>query len=263
MAGRRRTRGTWFPTLGTQLTDESVPLDDEVVSGRSFFHTFPASGSTQGIVTLLTPLTFDRPFEGDEVSPVTDSLSDIVGSEYILQRIVGKIFIERSIKLQGIDTDIFPAILVTAGFFVARANDASVGGGADTPIGSATEPERRDNYSPLDIDNIREPWIWRRTWILGNAGNQTSLSDPSSFNRAQGYPASTALYGSVADGPHIDSRVKRRVSQDNRLFFAVSTTLYPLSDTFNPQSGTVMTLAGYLDYRIFASLRKAKNSSAF
>lgn len=261
---RRRTRGTWFPTVGTFIAG------DDALNGREILITPGTSGE---ISTVLTDLTFDRPLEGEDIQG-QDTLSQIIGSEYVLQRIVGKVFAHRRIvpdlfgpNDQGQDSG--PAILLGCGFFVARANDSSSGGGADTPIGSATATERNDNYSPLEADTVREPWIWRRTWILGSHGAnwlssaQGVLNSPmgaSSTFPAGAYPPSTALYGSVADGPHIDSKVKRRVNSDNRLWFAASVCNFP-TGTSSANDAHDVTI--YLDYRIFGSLRKAKGTSAF
>lgn len=265
---RRRTRGTWFPNTGTFIEA------DDSVGGREILVT-PGAGGT--ISTVITDLTFDRPLEGEDIQG-QDTLSQIIGSEYVLQRIVGKVFAHRRIvptfaSAIGLDlaVDNGPAILLGCGFFVARANDSSSGGGADTPIGSATTTERNDNYSPLEVDTVREPWIWRRTWILGSLGAQWSDPTIAGGNRSTfllsnsslppgAYPPSTAGYGSVADGPHIDSRVKRRVNQDNRLWFAVSACNFPTGTSSANQAHDVTV---YLDYRIFGSLRKAKGTSAF
>jgi len=266
---RRRSRGTWFPTIGT-----AVGESNEVANGRQFVITF-APGSAD-MLTAISPVTHDQPFEGDDAptAPQDFSLADILGSEYVLQRIVGKFFAtRRGVTSDTSGTDVNPAVLVGAGFFVARANDAAVGGGIDTPIGSATEAERRDNYSPLEADTVREPWIWRRTWLLGTAnrgfilnpalGTPTAPFSPSNTltQEKAGFPASTSLYGSVADGPHIDSKVKRRVSQDNRLWLAISAVPWPLGS--ETSAVDALTVPGYVDFRIFGSLRKAKGSSAF
>lgn len=261
---RRRSRGTWFPTVGTAGEGATN------FNGRQFNITHPAASAE--LLTIISPITFDQPFEGDAIDPTDASLADIVGSEYVLQRIVGKLWITRQANVSaGTGLEVNPCMLVGAGFFVARANDAAVGGGPDTPIGSATEAERRDNYSPLEVDTVREPWIWRRTWLLGTAGLgsvqnpavgglevRRPVAEADSF--VAGFPASTAFYGSVADGPHIDSKVKRRVGQDNRLWFAVSAVPWPIGEE---TAGDGTNLPGYLDYRIFGSLRKAKGSSAF
>lgn len=253
---RRRTRGTWFPNLGT------INADQDNVSGRQFQINFPG-GSLQE--TLVTPLTFDQPQDDDSIGAADASLSDVIGSEYVLQRIVGKIFINRAAAFTtegGSQVDLQPAVLVSCGFFVARANDRGSGGGIDTPIGSASFVELRDNYGPLERDTVREPWIWRRAWILGTGTDgEPGLNLPTNESATRAYPRSTAFYGSVADGPHIDSKVKRRVRQDQRLWFAVSAVPWPVPQT-NLDTG-VLALQGYLDYRIFGSLRKARNTSAF
>jgi len=258
---RRRSRGTWLPTIGTFINTTTS------YEGRELLLTPPFDGSFN---TVITDLTFDRPLEGDAIQ-ADDTLAQVVGSEYILQRNVGKVLAHRRIVPVALGSviaaDRAPAILLSCGFFVARANDDASGGGLDTPIGSASETERTSNYSPLGIDGIREPWIWRRTWILGSYGaawtdtglpRQVLMADQSL--PAGAYPPSTALYGSLADGPHIDSKVKRRISQDDRLWFAASVCNWPTG----VQVGEIpMDVTLCLDYRLFGSLRKAKNRSAF
>jgi len=265
MRRRRRSRGTWFPTIGTFIDGE------DSTSGKQFVL---AALTTGAINTLITPVTLDRPREGDDIGD--DSLADIVGSEYILLRIVGKLLAYRTVDLAAgageVAFDNAPAVLFGCGFFVARANDASSGGGEDTPIGSASATERNDNYSPLEADTVREPWIWRRTWILGCHGNNVTpqmngqlyggaTDSPASPQGAFAFPPSTALYGSIADGPHIDSKVKRRIRQDDRLWFAISCCTWPINTAINTERN--FGVRGYLDYRMFASLRKARNTSAF
>jgi len=259
MARRRRTRGAWFPTIGTEV---GVPGIGSVnASGRAFALTL----ASNTISTAVTPLTFDVPFEGDFISPGVDSLADVLGSGYLLRRVVGKVFAARVSALDPTtESDDNPAVLFCAGLLVARANDASSGGGQDTPIGSATATELNDNYSPLEVDTIREPWIWRRTWILGRSGSAFSPSETlQQINNATNaaFPASTALYGSVADGPHMDSKIKRLVTGDNRLWLAVSATPFPFQSATDPVSALIIN--GYFDYRIYGSLRKAIKSSVF
>lgn len=262
---RRRNRGTWFPNIGQAIDNDLFP--NEHVAGR----TFGIVLDSHRIETVILPLTFDVPFEGDSVTPDVYNLADILGSEYVLQRIVGKCYMSRLSTIASNGRDGNPAILCAAGFFVARAGDTHTASGENQPIGSTTEAEKRENYSPLETDTIREPWIWRRTWILGNSGagvvnnpqlGGTSTNAPADLAEVGNYPSSTAHFGSVMDGPHIDSRVKRRISQDDRLWFAVSVTTWPLASPL-VFLGNTLLLNGYLDYRIFGSLRKAKNSSAF
>jgi len=257
---RRRGGGTWFPTQGTDIGE-----GQDNHAGRSFVLNLPALSVVTA--TIIAPVTIDSPLEGDEIDPATSQLSEVIANEYLLKRLVGKMFISRvGGDLDANSNDRGPALLVGAGFFIARANDSTSGGGLDTPIGSATAAERNTNYNPLSADCIREPWIWRRNWVLGAAPTQAT---PGTLTRrlssstelvAGAYPASTAFYGSVHDGPHFDSTVQRRVNSDNRLWLAISAGPFPAGSA---TIGTGLGIAGYCDLRIYGSLVKARNTSAF
>lgn len=252
MRRRRRTRGTWFPNLGSFASENSSG------SGRVFSITLGSADPE----TIITPLTYDVEFGEDADSEISTSLSDIVGSEYVLQRIVGSLFVYR-IPAISAGVDVSPAILFTAGFFVARQNDSAVAPGIDSPVGSASAQERQDNYSPMDSDNIREPWIWRRSWILGAGLNQSNSGAgvplPASTIDAGSFPCSNVYYGSLRDGPHIDSKVKRRVAQDNRLWLALTAKTWTFPSVPVPE----VEVRGYVDYRLYGSLRRARQQSAF
>jgi len=251
---RRRSKVTWLPTIGTVVGEGLATASGRLIQG---FAT-PVNGA---INTELTILTFDTPVDIDTADIPTTTMADVVGSEYMLRRIVGKVFATRvSLDQSAVDTQ--PPILLGCGFFVARCNDSGSGGGPDTPIGSATPAERNDNYSPLEADTIREPWIWRRTWVLGKAG-QSPLDEEqqvSSDQHAANFPASTALYGSVLDGPHLDAKTMRRVTSDERLFFAASVMNFPMGAE-SPLGANTITL--YLDYRLVGTLRRAHNRRVF
>lgn len=185
-------------------------------------------------------------------------MSDVIGNEYFLDRVVGKMFISHS-PSSSAEGPIGP-ILVGAGMFVARADDVVPG----RPVGATNAQERNDNYSPLEWDTIREPWLWRRVWLLGGAfpGAQPNLlGGASNWDK---WPAANWLYGSMADGPHFDQKTKRRVGQDDRLWFAF-TTAYPptyLDDLVGPVVAQGATRV-YLDYRLHGSLRKARPTGRF
>jgi len=256
---RRRRKVTWLPTIGS-VVGEGL----STASGRAFFS---IGGLVDGSIdTVISVLTFDQPRDIDQTDIPTTTMADTIGSEYFLNRIVGKCFAHRRFTgtILGSD-DTQPGILFGAGFFIARANDESSGGGPDTPIGSATAQERNDNYSPLEADTIREPWIWRRTWVLGRAGRFPAPATAgggatASSDANAAYPASTALYGSVLDGPHIDAKTKRRVAQDERLFFAISAMNFPIGQESAANS---IVVDGYLDYRLVGNLRRAHNRGVF
>jgi len=272
MRRRRKTRYTWFPTVGTETIGEGTTL--EVINGRTFTVGVLGTGAIQ---TIISPLTFDTPVDpGDVDATARGGLVLTVGDEYVVERIVGKCFVAmQSHRLAGDDPTEPQGCLVGAGFFVGRANDTQSGGGNQTPIGSATEPERRDNYSPLSEDTVREPWMWRRTWILGNrafrelneASQQVSFNSLNIGSATALFPPTNTAYGSVLDGPHIDVKSVRRIRQDERLWFVVSAVMLPPSfdaiANANGTKGANGSISGYLDYRILGALRKAKNRSNF
>lgn len=243
---KRRQRVTWFPTTGTH------PSEQDALSGIAF--QLGITVATTNLTGVL-PLTYDYPQEDPDLDPKVDTLSEIVGNEYVLKRVVGKMLAH--VETGPGNTD-FPAVLFGAGLFVARADTVTGPNGADSPIGTPAEID--ENYGPLSPATIREPWIWRRTWILGNPVARFTLTTGAPVGTASQFPSTTAGYGSIQDGPHVDAKVQRRVSQDDRLWLAVSARLYPITST---PPDTSITLKAYFDYRILGSLRKARNSSAF
>lgn len=255
---RRRRRVTWFPNLGT---DSENPFSD--LGGRQFIQTVLSTGAAN---TIVAPVTFDAPTETTD-SPPDRSLADIIGSEYIIERIVGNMF--HNLATADVPGENF-AVLVASGWFVARADNDSV----DDPIGSPTLAELNQEYGPNFVNTIREPWMFRRTWLLGSGpvptidggtgnGSVPTAADPvgggpgASTRRA--YPMSNVYYGTAVGGPFFDVRSNRHVSQDERLFYIQSCQTFPVDTTF---TGAV-TLVSYLDYRILGTLVKAKNRGAF
>lgn len=264
--GRSRTKFTWFPTAWTEGEDAS-----QRIAGIDFALAVNRNGS---ITTGIIPLTADAPKEPADNDPRTTTgiLADIVGQEYFLRRVVGKFHIvhEGALQINGeIPTqntfNQFPvAALVGAGLFVARADDISAGG-VDLPVGATVGATLREQYSPLHVNTIREPWIWRRTWVLTQAYAQFVLDRAPSFTAADlngkpfGFPTTTADYGSVADGPTIDAKTARRITNDDRLWLAVSTQIFPVN-TDSIEDGAIR---GHFDYRLLAGLRKARNTGSF
>lgn len=262
MVKRRRSRGTWFPTFGVlagaepntlSLTgiDQQVAVTDD---GKAF--------------TRIDTLTFDAPDEGLYES---STLADIVGSEYLLRRVVGKF---HAAYIGEESSPLFAKL--SLGLFISRASGGNETD-SQTPIGAPSQAfdqdgegrEATENYSPLAERTMREPWLFRRTWILGNSNNSQTSADPGSttgtYNPAalawEIFPPSTAGFGSVLDGPHIDAKTLRKVGQDDRLYMAVSASRWPLGGAAG--QGPEGLINYHFDYRIFASLRKAKQVGRF
>lgn len=264
---RRRTKYNWLPILGTQLAQ-----DPDNTSSRFFTQVVPKNGTTQ---ISFANLTFDNPKDSENAT-LADPLVDFIGSEYVLKRIVGKIHcgIEAVANagnpVEPVSVNNVPsAVLVCVAFFVARQED---GVAVDVPIGTSTDAQAIENYSPQDADNQREPWIWRRTWILGNPLRKNEVVQDDAFKLnvfgvvgSSEYPSTNAGYGSIMDGPHIDSKVARRIRQEDRLYCVSTVRNYPPGTTVeDPAEGTVQTFVRTnVDVRLLGALRKARNKSSF
>jgi len=197
----RRPKVVWLPP------NDSNPL---IPSNTSVFQEFVVGVAstvvnTAGDVSVgEIPLTIDGTFD------LTDpdvSLSDVYNSGYRLRRIVGKIFL----AVTQDQEDAPPVVGVTAGIIVRR-EDPSTGGSMAQAFGT------RD-ISPDEIENAPDPWVWKRSWILGqNSATQANTTFPplNTTNFAVG--AGPAM----VDGPHIDQKTARIISQEERLFLDVS-----------------------------------------
>lgn len=262
-ARKRRFRGVWFPNLGT--AGPGADIDDDDV-GLFIQFTLPtvAQGATFPSQTFVTPLTFDL-IDEEQAVEGADYLSDLIGSEYVLRRIVGDCFVSRDITFNSGASA--AAVLVRAGFFVARQADSTQG--ENLPIGANTDAELRENYSPSNVATIREPWIWRKTWILGNNGRTPAGGDPviDGLNR---HPATNTQYNGAMSNSRIDAKTLRRVGQDDRLWFAITARAVSTvwtgegANPFTAEINTTGTVVkALLDYRLFGSLRKAKQQGRF
>lgn len=240
-ARRRKTRFKWFLPIGSE--GPAADIEDDS-NGIGIALTIPANGTT----TLnVTPLIVDTP--SDDIAP-GNPLGFYEGNEYFIKRIVGKLFAGFTQAAASTGT---PAVLLGAGLFVARAEDDDSGGPL-VPIGAGSVAQLTDNYSPLRVENNREPWIWRRTWILSNRLH--TAADAGGINS---YPRTTSEYGSVADGPHVDAKTARRVKDGERLWWVLAGRNFPLNTTSN----TAEQVTAYLDYRVLGAQRRSRNRSAF
>lgn len=257
---RRRRKGTWFPNLGTAGPGEEIDDDDLGVWGS-----VPVGavglGNNFTTTTLVVPLTFDA-IEEDNLDEQTDRLGDIIGSEYMLRRIVGDLYVARSFARDANAAGGPPAIKVSAGFFVARQADSTQS--LDQPIGSNTASELRENYSPSQASIVREPWIWRKTWILGRSTFTATVGAvPAPFS----FTENNVNYNGALSNSRVDAKTIRRVRQDDRLWFAIAARGLN-ANWANPFVNEVLatgaaTVEFHLDYRLFGTLMRAKNRGAF
>lgn len=242
---RRKRRYTWFPQIGFQ---SSNPEDDSVVLPVAVPNA-PLSGLLS--TPTIFPIIPDAPNE--EPTAVTDHLDDFIASEYFLKRIVGR-FVCAAPARTSVQTPYTIAYAIGAGFFIARADSPT----STKPIGSAAATDAKNNYGVLNVQNTREPWIWRRVWIMSPL---VTASGFQVFDPNYPYYANNNLNGSVAEGSNIDARTARRVTQDDRLWFTVQTQVLNAGGSFEFEEQTFPE--AYLDVRLLGALRKARNRSAF
>lgn len=265
MRRKRRTRYTWFPIIGSdgpgETGDDFNTLHAEL--------TIAPDGST---TVAINPLIPDVPLEGNAIP--TGSPGQLVGAlgqEYVIERIVGNCFLSVSGPADDAPAAVFPkTFLIGVGIFVARANDDTSGGGAGQPIGSATAAERNGNYSPLSPDPIREPWMYRNTWLLATGRQDSNPNAQWVHFNGDGQQAGISLhttntYSSGKAGPHFDVKSVRRIHTDERLWLVLAART--LDNEFVPgvQPNTVLPegVAMVFDYRVLGALRRAHNRSNF
>lgn len=166
------------------------------------------------------------------------SLSDYEGSAYRLRRVVGKIWV-------GVEQDLEPPVgspdvaLATAGLIILRVDDnGNPLQGAATPI-----------YNPHIINSERDPWIWRRSWMLSNL-----LTPPGGISPQARYPATNAGYGSVMDGPHVDAKTARSVKDEERLFLIVALM------AVNGAEQATLNSRWFIDLRVLATMYKSSGN---
>lgn len=265
MRRKRRSRGTWLPILGTPAV---LGEGGVVTTDGSLTFQLAVDAPNDGSAGLgIIPITYDYPQEAIELSPTADTLAEIAGSEYIVKRILGHCVVANSCNYDNVAGDGADALMVSAGFFVARAGSVTGGPlGPAAPIGYGADTTSSDmeQYSPGNQGTVREPWMWRRTWILGNQ-KKVVWFDSSATQVGSAYFRNSPPTNQVADlrsGPYIDVKSRRRVGQDERLFFAIECRTLPLQTASGSPQGFDFAVAA-LTVRIFATLVKAKNTGTF
>jgi len=240
---RRRPKVAWFPTFGGAQDPEFVAqpfagIEVELTTG---------SEENGDIIWDAFPLTFDETESAiaTQDDPTKVTLRDIVqGNEWRFRRLVGKAFISAATATVGSANTTLTDVAL--GFIVVKTYDD----GAPVTDFNTT--------NPLSQDSMEDPWIWRRRWILNPHGTivpaSPTTADITNIAGWAGYPSTTAGYGSVMDGPHIDAKSNRVIHRSERLYGVLALRNY------NPQIGTLAAVAFnttrlLLDYRIVGSLK--------
>lgn len=226
---KRSPKVVWFPP------DPTFGAAGGSLVYQRFAHDIIGSHAVSDRVTSFLPLTIDEP----QIDASIISLADVESSGYRLRRIVGKVFCS---VVQSSITDDSDGVICTCGFIVLRVD------GSGNPTRTAVEAD------PALAGNADDPWIWRRSWILANGSS--SGADPATVSEF-GASSPFANYEggpSAVDGPHVDQKTARIVSQDERLFGVFTTTLLHAVDT------AVLTVNWVTDLRLLASMRTSQGN---
>lgn len=255
---RRKHRVSWFPNLGTAYGDENP-----YITTTQQLELIPelSSSSQPGQVSgslLCVPVTQDYT-QSPDISGTVESLRDFVeGQDYLLKRIVGSChaYVNPQVNSTTVG-ETWPLLILTAGFLVARAIDAD-----QTAVGLDDA-----DVDPYARQNIQQPWIWRRQWLLSNPGAAENHS-PSTTGRyagiPSGIPSTNLTRGTLREGSFIDSKIARRITKEHRLWFSATAQGLSLSDlTMSGARNLQPIVQLLLDIRILGAMRRGKNVSSF
>lgn len=256
MRRKRRSRGNWFPVLGTTGADiGSLNYRETGIEFQVSTHTIASNGQAGKVV--CGPVTFDRAVQPEENQGDYD-IAAMQGNGWFLKRIVGK-FAAFPFADATAGTPAF--LKLGLGFFVARQeegpdNNVDFPLGWYGPGGTGTNYAGM-NYDPLSAHCANEPWIWRRTWILPN---ESMVAD----DRWTPGPAAVTSNGSVMDSGHIDAKTKRVIGLDERLWYAASAIPFPFATANRSYTySSAMYAVCDLDVRLFGTPIKPRNRGAF
>jgi len=256
MRRRSKRKYTWFPIIGTRVGVEGEQYD-VTFGGFPALTPNPNSGAppNEGDPTFgdsgIQALVPDRSIEESGHSN-TSSLRDLTeGQDWLLKRIVGNIFVAAgpdSAPGGSTNADVWSSLMVTVGILVARSQD-------DNP--DSPDFTTNDEFDPMAVNNAMNPWVWRRTWWLGPPGEAS--------NTWQGVlPNTNTEYGDMRSGPHIDSKVSRRITKEHRLWLTARVIGYdPLVQSVALAQNVQPFATIVTDLRILGAMRKGRNKSSF
>lgn len=216
MRKRRKSRVVWLPPdIGNRLGTAPSDVTNPEIGSSHIIAVLTGPPLGDPAVTSEFPIVLDQgsasiggPQGFSDLKQT--SLSDVAQSGYRLRRIVGKLFFGAAPSTARVLADV-KNVIVTAAFIIRRVDAtgnslaAASGGGLQLSTNTAT------------MNNIMDPWIWRRSWILSNT------FDPSSTDAALFGQQNNITYGSAVDGPHVDAKTARIVGPEERLFLDVTT----------------------------------------
>lgn len=234
---RKRPRVVWLPPdkFNCIGTNPGVSATTGLQNGIKRFLTTTPSGAGSAHTDVVGVVQ-------DETTDIAlfagGSLADYEQSAYRLRRVVGKIFCGvHQDATAGATTE----VVATAGLIVLRTHQVA---GVVVPLNATTE-----EYSTQMLANWGDPWIWRRTWILGN-----QLQELAVGNNFPLYADTNQATGSALDGPHVDAKTARIVGPEERLFLVLTQA------AVNGDSQVSVQVDWMWDLRVLASMRSSQGN---
>lgn len=235
---KRRPRVVWLPNARENRYGANGTSVDP--ADNSAFELSLDYGTDGLNVTGIIGVVSDQPASLAFAGSLT-SLSDLQSSGYRLRRLVGKIFVGIDQVAGTVATPQATDILVTAGFIVLRT----------TQLGAPLS--NLGDYAVNALAGVGDPWIWRRSWYLGNNAAKFA-QQPAAITAF--LPESNTILGSALDGPHLDQKTARVIGPEERLFFVAS------AQAQNPGGQENLTnrcrIVG--DVRVLASMRTSSGN---
>jgi len=229
----RKPRVVWFPPTNANSISPGGGVPG--TNGYQVFTVNAGGGAPGDFGVAEIPLVIDGQSDPLDAAGV-NTLSDIENSGYRLRRIVGKIWVGATQRANDGPSN----AVVTAGIIVRRTNEI-------TGVSLAFETTVPELLSPGEIRNYGDPWVWRRSWLLFNAQNQSTQFPFNSL---------TNEFFSAVDGPHVDQKTARIVSSEERLFLTVSATALNVDQ--DPQD--TMEIQCVTDLRVLGSMRTSSGN---
>jgi len=241
MRRKRRNRGTWFPILPNSLGGEGsfTTIDFQAMD---VFTDYARN-------VVATPWLHDQTIDEENINNLVSLRDAVEGQNYKIERIVGKCVwnIAQDEPTGSPASAPSLAIVCSALAILPVDNDIDNQGG---PNLASTE------WDPLSPENMDKPWMWRRTWILGNAAAAavagTSLTAPAN-NEFMG--------GGVLDGPHVDCKPHRYVNKGERLWLVHS--VQQANGQGDPNPADSLVARNWTDLRVYGKMVKGRQTKRF
>lgn len=257
---RRKPRVVWLPNIGSIWCEGlgGAPVVDTggQQAGLFFFNqVIPVYDSNGNRFVSSVPLVLDNTDQSLFAAPAAPGgLNTYQGQRlgqqqsygYRLRRIVGTVvpFVSAVPSVAGIPKT--PGCVeVACGMMIRRVDDTSV-----SPLGGS-------GLDPIGLENITDPWIWRRNWLLSpDVGSLTvTFSNTDAFATTLGtltqMQSNPLRYTGANSNCSFDQKTARRVAAEERLFFDVG--VRAIGITPNSADAFSVNLGMFLDYRVLAS----------